>query len=145
MGSTQHFRWVAPSTGASRKRSAAEVFVMKRSKFPELQLRVKFTATAFGPGKAELLSHIESTGSISAAARAMRMSYKRAWQLVDDMNQAFRSPVVMTAAGGSQGGGAVLTPVGKRVLAAYLRLRAAASSAGKRELDVLARLARKPN
>ena len=118
---------------------------MKPSKSPKLQLRVKFdAATAFGPGKAELLSQIESSGSISAAARAMRMSYKRAWQLVDDMNRAFRSPVVVTAAGGSQGGGAVLTAVGKRVLAAYRSLQAAANSAGKRELGVLARMARKP-
>ena len=118
---------------------------MKPSKSPQLQLRVKFDATAaFGPGKAELLSQIESSGSISAAARAMRMSYKRAWQLVDDMNRAFRSPVVVTAAGGSQGGGAVLTAVGKRVLAAYRSLQAAANSAGKRELGVLARMARKP-
>ena len=117
---------------------------MKRSTTPQLQLRVKLNAAAaFGPGKAELLSHIAASGSISAAARAMRMSYKRAWQLVDDMNHAFRSPVVATVAGGSQGGGAVLTPVGKRVLVAYRSLHASANSAGKRELNALARLARR--
>ena len=112
---------------------------------PQLQLRLKLTASAaFGPGKAELLSHIAATGSISAAARAMRMSYKRAWQLVDDMNHAFRSPLVTTAAGGSQGGGATLTAIGKRVLAAYRSLQSAAGAAAKRDLNVLARLARKP-
>lgn len=118
---------------------------MKSPTLPQLQLRLKFSdGGAFGPGKAELLAHIEQTGSISAAARAMRMSYKRGWQLVDDMNRVFRSPVVVTAAGGSQGGGAVLTAVGKRVLAAYRSLQAAANSAGRRELGVLARMTRKP-
>ena len=116
---------------------------MKLSSPVQLQLRVKFAAsTAFGPGKAELLAHIAQTGSISAAARAMRMSYKRAWRLVDDMNHAFRSALVTTAAGGAKGGGAALTASGKRVLAAYSSLHAAASSAGRRELNVLARLAR---
>ena len=61
-------------------------------------------AIAIGPGKAELLRHIREEGSISAAARAMNMSYRRAWLLVDTMNHCFLAPVVSTATGGSHGG-----------------------------------------
>lgn len=110
--------------------------------FPQLQLRVKLNANAaFGPGKAELLEHIAASGSISAAARKMRMSYKRAWQLVDDMNGYFRAPLVVTAAGGSAGGGATLTTTGTQVLAAYRALQKHASDAAKRELALFTRMA----
>jgi len=109
---------------------------------PYLQLRVKFGPNAaFGPGKADLLEHIAATGSISAAARRMRMSYKRAWQLVDDMNGYFRAPLVETAAGGSAGGGAQLSATGTRVLAAYRKLQHTAATAARRELALFARLA----
>ena len=113
---------------------------------PQLQLRIKLTATAaFGPGKAELLERIAASGSISAAARAMRMSYKRAWQLVDDMNRSFRTPLVTTAAGGVQGGGATLTVTGKRVLGAYRTLQDRANAATQAELAALGRLAPRNN
>jgi molybdate transport system regulatory protein len=100
-------------------------------------------SSAFGPGKAELLERIATTGSISAAGRAMRMSYKRAWQLVDDMNRSFRSPLVTTAAGGARGGGATLTSTGARVLSAYRNLLRSADTAARRDLALLGRLARK--
>lgn len=74
---------------------------------------------ALGPGKADLLQAIREHGSISAAARRMGMSYRRAWLLVDTMNRCFREPLVLSAAGGSQGGGANLTPHGEAVLAYY--------------------------
>lgn len=74
---------------------------------------------AMGPGKADLLEAIESTGSISAAGKSMDMSYRRAWLLVDEMNRCFKMPVVETAKGGSHGGGAHLTPFGYEVLARY--------------------------
>jgi molybdate transport system regulatory protein len=114
-------------------------------RFPYLQLRVKFSATdMFGPGKAELLEHISATGSISASARQMRMSYKRAWQLTDAMNRYFRAPLVTTAAGGARGGGAAVTPTGARVLAAYRSLQRGALAAAERDLATLKRLAVKP-
>lgn len=72
-----------------------------------------------GPGKGRLLEEIDRTGSISAAARAMAMSYKRAWDLVADMNRQFREPVVSTSFGGAKGGGAWITPFGREVLAHY--------------------------
>ena len=108
---------------------------------PRLQIRVRLgTTPAFGPGKAELLEHIAATGSISAAARKMRMSYKRAWQLVDDMNHCFRTPLVQTAAGGIRGGGASLTATGAQVLACYRTLQDKAAAAAKLQLATLSRL-----
>lgn len=74
---------------------------------------------AMGPGKADLLEAIDAHGSISAAGRALGMSYRRTWLLVDTMNRCWRAPLVDTAAGGSRGGGASLTPLGREVLAHY--------------------------
>ncbi|MCB8836631.1 winged helix-turn-helix domain-containing protein [Aurantimonas sp. VKM B-3413] len=85
--------------------------------------------TSIGPGKANLLEAIGETGSIAAAGRRLKMSYKRAWSLVDDLNAAFREPLVASSRGGSAGGGAVLTPAGERVLAAYRAMQAAAERA----------------
>ena len=72
-----------------------------------------------GPGKISLLESIRDTGSISAAAREMGMSYKRAWLLLDSMNRAFREPVLTAAPGGAGGGGATLTPFGAELLERY--------------------------
>ena len=74
---------------------------------------------AMGPGKAELLQAIDQTGSISAAGKSMNMSYRRAWMLVDVMNRCFKQPLVQTAKGGKDGGGATLTPLGRQVLHNY--------------------------
>lgn len=74
---------------------------------------------AMGPGKAELLEAIARTGSISAAARSMDMSYRRAWMLVEVMNRCFKDPLVETSKGGSHGGGAWLSATGQEVLAQY--------------------------
>src|ERR1700755_1416597 len=74
---------------------------------------------AFGPGKADLLERIAAEGSISAAAKAMDMSYSRAWQLVDSMNAASKKPLVESSAGGKRGGGAALTQQGEEVLALF--------------------------
>lgn len=84
---------------------------------------------ALGPGKADLLQAIREQGSISAAARHMGMSYRRAWLLVDTMNRCFRLPLVLSAAGGSQGGGASLTRHGEEVLAYYEAMLAEVSRA----------------
>ena len=84
---------------------------------------------AMGPGKAELVERIAETGSISAAARAMGMSYRRAWQLVEALNAAFREPVVVTAVGGERGGGARVTPFGTRLVAQFRAMEDKASAA----------------
>jgi molybdate transport system regulatory protein len=84
---------------------------------------------AFGPGKAELLQAIERSGSISGGAREMEMSYRRAWLLVEEMNRCFASPLVETATGGARGGGAVITALGREVLARYQRMQKKAETA----------------
>ena len=72
-----------------------------------------------GPGKADLLAHVAETGSLSEAARRMKMSYMKAWLLVQVMNRNYRKPLVQAERGGSGGGGACLTSYGRRVLACY--------------------------
>jgi molybdate transport system regulatory protein len=84
---------------------------------------------AIGPGKAELVEHIAETGSISAAARAMGMSYRRAWQLVEALNRACREPVVITAIGGKRGGGAEVTPFGRKLVRLFRAMEGKASAA----------------
>ncbi|MCK0163407.1 LysR family transcriptional regulator [Marinobacter sp. S6332] len=85
---------------------------------PRLRLKAG-EAIAMGPGKAQLLELIQQHRSISAAARALKMSYRRAWLLVDTMNTCFKNPLVLTATGGSQGGGAELSEEGQKVLTLY--------------------------
>jgi molybdate transport system regulatory protein len=98
---------------------------------PELRIRIVFGDQAMlGPGKAALLERIRGTGSIAAAGRSMGMSYKRAWSLVEEMNGAFRDPLVESARGGAQGGGARLTDAGERVLRSYRAIEAAAAESG---------------
>ena len=86
---------------------------------------------AMGSGKADLLDAIIATGSISGAGRAMNMSYRRAWLLVDAMNRCFREPLVRTAAGGQQGGGASVTETGLAVLAEFRRMQRATDAAAQ--------------
>lgn len=95
-----------------------------------------------GPGKAKLLESIRNTGSISAAAREMGMSYKRAWLLLDSMNQAFTELVVTAAPGGAGGGGATLTTFGAEVLERYRRILDGAAAVAADDLKALARRAR---
>ncbi len=90
-----------------------------------------------GPGKADLLAAIGETGSISAAARTMDMSYRRAWLLVDVMNRSFREPLVLSAVGGTRGGGAQLTEAGVRVLEQFRVVEAAAIAAAREHMAPL--------
>ncbi|HVJ62521.1 MAG TPA: LysR family transcriptional regulator [Tahibacter sp.] len=97
---------------------------------PRFHLRVLIDEkAALGPGKADLLEAIRDTGSISGAGRRMRMSYRRAWQLIDALNTDFGAPVVETLTGGKGGGGAQLTPLGDEVLTRYRRIEAACADA----------------
>jgi molybdate transport system regulatory protein len=105
---------------------------------PALRLRVLFGEGAMlGPGKADLLDGIRDAGSIAAAGRAMGMSYKRAWSLVEEMNAAFRAPLVARTRGGPRGGGARLTETGEAVLAHYRALERLAAEAGAAEIAAL--------
>jgi len=108
-----------------------------------LHLRIQFgDAAMLGPGKADLLEQIRATGSIAAAGRAMSMSYKRAWSLVEEMNHAFREPLVDSTRGGVSGGGAHLTDTGETVLAAYRELEEIAAEAGAARIGKLQALLR---
>jgi molybdate transport system regulatory protein len=95
-----------------------------------------------GPGKIALLEAIRSTGSISAAARSLGMSYRRAWLLVEEINRALCRPAVTAETGGRRGGGAIITPVGERVVGLYRAIEAHARAAASAEFRTIAKLVR---
>lgn len=110
-----------------------------------LQPRLRFRlilgrSIAIGPGKADLLTAIVETGSISAAGRSMGMSYKKAWYLIDTMNRCFREPLVAASKGGSSRGGAHLTAMGEKVLELYRSIEYQASEAAAHDLDAFSDL-----
>ena len=109
----------------------------------KLQPRIRIligSATALGPGKVDLLEAITASGSISAAARAMGMSYRRAWLLVDAMNRCFDDNLVITSTGGRGGGGARVTPLGGEVLRRYREMEAKAQDSVRGEVAAFAGL-----
>src|SRR3984893_3243812 len=97
---------------------------------PRLSIRIDLASgKRIGPGKIALLEAIRSTGSISAGERALGMSYRRAWLLVEEINHALREPAVTAETGGRSGGGAALTSVGERVIGLYRAIEAHARTA----------------
>ncbi|NML46191.1 LysR family transcriptional regulator [Ramlibacter sp. G-1-2-2] len=107
----------------------------------QFRLRIyRDDVVAIGPGKVALLEAIAETGSISGAARQLEMSYRRAWVLVDEMNQSLASPAVATAAGGAHGGGASLTPTGQEIVLRYRAIENTARLAAAAEIAALTRL-----
>ena len=107
-----------------------------------LFIRVQFENGAIlGPGKVQLLELVAETGSIRKAASRMKMSYRKAWLLLNDLKTAFGTPVVTTATGGRTGGGAVLTPFGTALVAEYRALEARAAKAGAPQIAAMERAA----
>jgi molybdate transport system regulatory protein len=105
---------------------------------PSLSVRIDLdTEGRIGPGKIQLLENIRECGSISAAGRAMNMSYKRAWDLVDEINRICRQAAVARQTGGKNGGGAMLTPFGTSLVARYRKIERDAASAVRKELVAL--------
>ncbi|KXG85609.1 winged helix-turn-helix domain-containing protein [Agrobacterium bohemicum] len=101
-------------------------------------LRIDFPPSdRLGRGKIQLMELIASTGSISAAGRAMDMSYRRAWLLVDALNHMFKEPVIESQRGGSQGGGASLTAFGQELLERYRAMQRRLNDTLKADLDWL--------
>ncbi|MEY2854812.1 MAG: hypothetical protein RL030_1944 [Pseudomonadota bacterium] len=95
---------------------------------PQLHVRIDFSSQcSIGPGKVSLLEAIDRAGSLSAAARELGMSYRRAWLLLHSVNEGFREPAVELSVGGSEGGGARLTDFGRQLVAEYRRFVAAAA------------------
>lgn len=115
------------------------------ARYPGLMLRVLAKDhPAMGPGKAQLVALIDSTGSISAAAREIGMSYRRAWQLVDALNASFKEPVVVTAIGGKRGGGAMVTEFGRELVAQFREMEDKASAAIAADVEQFSRRLRQP-
>lgn len=108
-----------------------------------VSIKIRFhhdDVVAIGPGKADLLEAIQQHGSISAAGRAMGMSYKRAWDLVSAMNSSFSKPLVETVKGGSHGGGAEVTVLGQSVLTHYRQIEQKAVKSIEDDLAAIRKL-----
>lgn len=108
-----------------------------------LSIRVDLTTGArIGPGKVAVLEEIARSGSISAAGRALHISYRRTWELVEELNATLGGPVVTTAAGGNGGGGASLTELGEAVVTRYRAIEIDCSAVARKHLTALQRMAR---
>lgn len=113
---------------------------MSKSSAPWLWVKIVMPGRGVvGPGKITLLRAVRETGSISAAARSIDLSYKKAWELLDELNGMFRTPVVETRIGGSERGGAQVTPLGERLIEAYAEAAESANTANARVLQELSR------
>ena len=105
-----------------------------------LSIRIDLTSGGrIGPGKIAVLEQIARAGSISAAGRTLKMSYRRTWVLVDELNKGFGAAVVETAAGGTLGGGAVLTELGKAVVSIYRAIEVDTALAARKHISALIR------
>ena len=105
---------------------------------PAFKLRIDFgPGLRVGPGKIALLEQIAALGSISAGGRAMDMSYRRAWELIEELNGIFGKPVVESRSGGKRGGGATLTPLGLSLISRYRAMERAAAAATAPHLAAL--------
>ena len=108
-----------------------------------LSIRLDLASGArIGPGKVAVLEEIARTGSISAAGRALHISYRRTWELVEDLNASLGAPVVQAAAGGSGGGGASLTELGQAVIDRYRAIEDDCAAAARKHLAALQRISR---
>jgi molybdate transport system regulatory protein len=125
-------------TRATKSRGASKTALKSRDSAPSLSLRIDLDdERRIGPGKIALLEQIRDQGSISAAGRAMDMSYKRAWDLVDEINSICGQSAVDRKAGGKQGGGAALTPLGLKLVQTYRDIERAAANAVHKQLVAL--------
>jgi molybdate transport system regulatory protein len=110
-----------------------------------LHLRIDFGGErSIGPGKIRLLELINETGSISAAGRALAMSYRQAWLLVDELNHMFREPVIVAQTGGGGGGGTIVTETGNDIVRLYREMERRAYGASTAEIRSLSRLLTPP-
>ena len=119
-----------------------EFFLSKKKEKVTCLTRIRVLSgdqIALGPGKVDLLEEIERSGSISKAARKLGLSYRRAWTLVDTMNKSFKSCLVKGSVGGKKGGGAQVTPLGKKMTKTYRLMEAKAKRAMQLNWKVIKR------
>nr|WP_260854480.1 LysR family transcriptional regulator [Paraburkholderia sp. BCC1884] len=112
---------------------------------PEVRFRMRIRngdAVALGPGKVDLLEAVREHGSISAAARSLDMSYRRAWLLIDELNRSLKSPATQSEQGGQSGGGCTLTPVGETIVRLYRNVEEEAARSCAKQIAELTRLMR---
>jgi molybdate transport system regulatory protein len=145
----ENFEHLAPVRGSSHNgamgRGTAKRAVKATAK-TSLHLRLDFgDERSIGPGKIRLLELINETGSISAAGRALAMSYRQAWLLIDELNRMFREPVVVAQTGGGGGGGAAVTETGNDIVRLYREMERRAYGASTPEMRSLARLLTPPS
>jgi molybdate transport system regulatory protein len=109
---------------------------------PHIRIRLDLSPLcSIGPGKVALLEAVESSGSLSGAARLTGMSYRRAWVLLEELNASFRGRVTESSVGGAGGGGVTVTALGREVIAAYRGMERAVDELGARHLAGIARAA----
>jgi len=132
-----------PASGKAAPGNATSKPVSSGKAANRLSIRLDLaTGARIGPGKVAVLEEIARSGSISAAGRALHISYRRTWELVEDLNATLGAPVVQTAAGGSGGGGASLTELGQAVVARYRAIEQDCAIAARKHLTALHRAAR---
>jgi molybdate transport system regulatory protein len=118
---------------------------MRKANDGGLRLRVVLRpGAALGPGKIDLLEAIAETGSIRAAGSRFKMSYRRAWGLVAELNGMFRTPLVVAETGGRGGGGATLTPLGRTVVGRFRRMEESSWSVVEQDFRGLSKELAKP-
>jgi molybdate transport system regulatory protein len=120
---------------------------MPASPKPQARFRLRITQgerVAVGPGKIALLEAIREQRSITAAAKSLDISYRRAWVMLDELNGALKRPAVTTATGGRHGGGTALTPVGEEIVERYRRIEHTAAQACAADLRALMALLGQP-
>lgn len=125
------------------QKDQTQASVSTERKEPDVRFRMRVIqdgTIALGPGKVQLLEAVREHGSISAAARSLGMSYRRAWLLMDELNRALESPATVSEHGGQSGGGSTLTPVGEEIIRLYRGIEARAAASCALEIEALKKL-----
>jgi molybdate transport system regulatory protein len=128
---------------AKSAKESTKVSTTSASNQPEVRFRMRIRqadAVAIGPGKIDLLEAVREHGSISAAARSLGMSYRRAWLLIDELNSTLKTPATSSETGGTSGGGCVLTPVGEKIVRLYREIEEEAARSCSPQISALTRM-----
>jgi molybdate transport system regulatory protein len=132
-------------TAKTKPRPATKSAAKSAKPHTEVRFRMRIRngdAVALGPGKVELLEAVREYGSISAAARSLGMSYRRAWLLIDELNRSLKAPATHSEQGGQSGGGCTLTPVGERIIYLYRDVEVVAQRSCAKQIAELTKLLR---